>query len=135
MQNAKNFPMAYSELEAQKIPTSASIKFHFCKNTALKKNLTWHGCCILYTRMFKDAVGLQSYLVCVCRVCYSSLLRLFGFSAKVLCSTVKTHYAAVTVQIFHWNSCQKTPLWSQRKPEKGKGFQEEKLIKFTNIIS
>lgn len=113
MQNAKNFPMAYSELEAQKIPTSASTKFHFCKNTALKKNLTWHGCCVLYTRMFKDAVGLQNYLVCVCRVCYSSLLRLFGFSAKVLCNTVKTHYAAVTVQIFHWSSSKK-PLFGLR---------------------
>lgn len=72
-------------------------------------------------------------MVPISRACHVSQLSPFGFSAEVCVHTLKSFQRAGRIPVYHLSSCQ-NKLSSQRKPEEGKVFQKEKLIKFTDNI-
>lgn len=87
-------------------------------------------------RCCKDAVGLQGVVVSIGRVCHTSPVKpIWIFSQGLARHGENTPESRQNPSLSLEHLSKKKKLWSQRKPEEGKGFQEEKLIKFTDFIS
>lgn len=71
------------------------------------------------SRCSKPMEGPQGYVVSICMVCYSSLLRLFVFSSKVWYTQGK-HTSLLSQSKFAIGATAIKTLWSQRKVSRRK---------------